>query len=144
MKNGIHDETVDWDALANLRYRIRKFRHFSAREALKLGLAPQEHQALLAIKGHGKAMTLAVLGERLLLDRKAVGALVGGLAARELVFVETHGRQRLLSLCNAAETLLDRLSQAHLYEIREMAPDLMHALRVLQDRQKLSRIAWMQ
>jgi len=41
----------DYEALANLRYSIRRFRQFSAKEADKLGLSPQQHQALLAIKG---------------------------------------------------------------------------------------------
>ena len=44
---------IEYEALANLRYRIRKFRQFSADAATRLGLAPPEHQALLAIKGWG-------------------------------------------------------------------------------------------
>ncbi|CUX67504.1 Transcriptional regulator, MarR family (fragment) [Agrobacterium tumefaciens str. Kerr 14] len=38
----------DYEALASLRYSIRRFRQFSAKEASKLGLRPQQHQALLA------------------------------------------------------------------------------------------------
>ena len=39
---------TEYEALANLRYRIRKFRQFSAEAADRLGLSPQEHQALLS------------------------------------------------------------------------------------------------
>jgi hypothetical protein len=37
--------------LAEFRYRLRGFLKFSEHEAAKIGLNPQQHQALLAIKG---------------------------------------------------------------------------------------------
>ncbi|MBB3311855.1 hypothetical protein FHT78_003631 [Rhizobium sp. BK196] len=43
-----------------------------------------------------------------------------------------------------AEELLRRLTPAHLYEIREMAPELMQALRMLQDHRQMEVAAWMQ
>jgi hypothetical protein len=42
-----------------------------------------------------------------------------------------------------AEHILTRLTGAHLHEIREMAPELMQALHLLQDRRRLEKIAWM-
>jgi len=44
---------TEYEALANLRYRIRKFRQFSAGAASRLGLSPPEHQALLPSRGWG-------------------------------------------------------------------------------------------
>src|SRR3954451_9285352 len=72
----LHDG--DYEALANLRYRIRRFRQFSAKEARRLGLTSQQHQALLAIKGQptAKKMSARMLAERLLMDRKAADDLV--------------------------------------------------------------------
>jgi hypothetical protein len=51
----------DYEALANLRHALRKFTEFSSSEVQKLGLTPQQHQALLAIKSlpTDKAMTSA-------------------------------------------------------------------------------------
>ncbi len=58
---------IEYEALANLRYRIRKFRQFSGKAAEKLGLTRQQHQALLAIKGLGVGgrMSLSGLAEKL-------------------------------------------------------------------------------
>ena len=58
-KNGSLSD-VDYAALANLRYRIRKFRQFSTTAAEKLGLSPQQHQALFAIKGLGSGEQMSV------------------------------------------------------------------------------------
>jgi len=59
-KNGSLSD-ADYAALANLRYRIRKFRQFSTKAAEKLGLSPQQNQALLAIKGLGSGEQMSVL-----------------------------------------------------------------------------------
>ena len=58
------DETLsqaDYEALATLRYTLRKFTDFSTSAAQEAGLPPQQHQALLAIKGNrlGEAMRAA-------------------------------------------------------------------------------------
>ena len=42
---------TDYQALAELRYRIRRFLHFSEQAARAAGLEPQHHQLLLAVKG---------------------------------------------------------------------------------------------
>ena len=138
----------DYEALANLRYSIRRFRQFSAMEADKLGLTPEQHQALLAIKGLpiGKEMTARMLTERLLIPRKLVDSLIQELIDKGDVEVgsSTTGRSRqVIRLTRKGEDILDRLASAHLFEIRKMAPELMQALRVLQDRQKMQRTVWM-
>ncbi|KQV16363.1 hypothetical protein ASC97_11350 [Rhizobium sp. Root1203] len=63
-------------------------------------------------------------------------ALVNRLAQTGLV-------ERNASGSHKANEILEKLSGAHLHEIREMAPELMQALRMLRDRQKLEKIAWM-
>jgi DNA-binding MarR family transcriptional regulator len=42
---------VDYKALAQFRYQLRIFLAFSERAAERYGLTPQQHQALLGIKG---------------------------------------------------------------------------------------------
>ncbi len=53
-------------------------------------------------------------------------------------------RRTIVRLTDKAEEILRRLTPVHLYEIREMAPELMLALRVLQDHRRMEVAAWMQ
>ena len=41
----------DYRALAEFRYQIRRFLHFSEQMARRAGLESQQHQVLLALKG---------------------------------------------------------------------------------------------
>ncbi|MGV2099739.1 MarR family transcriptional regulator [Rhizobium sp. 21-4511-3d] len=138
---------MEYEALANLRYRIRKFRQFSAEAADRLGLSPQEHQALLAIKGLGigGAMSVSSLAKKLFLTPAAAAELAATLQARGHVTVHIKPKRRShVRLTDQAEELLRRLTPAHLHEIREMAPELMQALRALQDHRRMEMAAWMQ
>jgi len=138
----------DYEALANLRYRLRKFTEFSTAEVHRLDISPQQHQALLAIKGlpADKEMTVGMLADRLLISPQSATVLV-----RDLVdagYIERDNsvaarRHHVIRLIDRGEDILEKLSGAHLHEIREMAPELMQALRILQDRRKLEQIAWM-
>jgi DNA-binding MarR family transcriptional regulator len=138
----------DYQALANLRFALRKFTEFSTAEVQRLGITPQQHQALLAIKGlpATKRMTIGMLADRLLIAPNSATALVNRLTETGLVERNASGsdaRRQYLGLTKKANDILAKLSGAHLHEIREMAPELMQALRMLQDRQKLEKIAWM-
>ncbi|NTG04964.1 MarR family transcriptional regulator [Agrobacterium rhizogenes] len=138
----------DYEALANLRFALRKFTEFSNAEVSNLGLTPQQHQALLAIKGlpPEKEMTVGMLAERLLIAPHSATELVNRLADAayiERVSSKVDGRRQIVRLMEKTELILAKLSGAHLHEIREMAPELMEALRILQDRRKLEKIAWM-
>ena len=42
----------DYRALAAFRTELRRFLQFSEEAALAVGISPQQHQALLAIRGH--------------------------------------------------------------------------------------------
>jgi len=44
-------DTVDYATLAKFRYELRKFQAFSKAAADQAGLTPQQHQALLTIRG---------------------------------------------------------------------------------------------
>jgi DNA-binding MarR family transcriptional regulator len=138
---------IEYEALANLRYRIRKFRQFSGKAAEKLGLTRQQHQALLAIKGLGVGgrMSLSGLAEKLLLSPAEAAELAASLQEAGHVTIDAKQKRRPAVMLTAqAEELLRRLTPAHLYEIREMAPELMQALRMLQDHRQMEVAAWMQ
>jgi len=138
---------IEYEALANLRYRIRKFRQFSGKAAEKLGLTRQQHQALLAIKGLGvgERMSLSDLADKLFLSPAEAAELAASLQEAGHVTIEAKQKRRPAVMLTAqAEELLRRLTSAHLYEIREMAPELMQALRMLQDHRQMEVAAWMQ
>jgi DNA-binding MarR family transcriptional regulator len=125
---------ADYEALANLRFALRRFSAFSAAAAHARGLPPQQHQALLAIRGcpAGTTMTVGALAESLFVAPHTAAELVGRLADSGLVrrIVDPDDRRRqTLTLTRRAETMLARLSAAHLNEIRTMAPELIRTLR---------------
>ncbi|ENN87322.1 transcriptional regulator, MarR family [Rhizobium freirei PRF 81] len=124
---------ADYEALATLRYTLRKFTDFSTSAAQEAGLPPQQHQALLAIKGNpqGVAMTIGLLAERLLIAPHTATELVGRLIDAD--YVTRHPdpadkRRQTLQLTARSEEVLQRLSTIHLREIRDMAPELIEIL----------------
>ena len=50
-KRGKTNVSVDYEALAQFRYRLRVFLEFADTNARKVGLTSQQYQALLTIKG---------------------------------------------------------------------------------------------
>ncbi|MGM4986575.1 MULTISPECIES: MarR family winged helix-turn-helix transcriptional regulator [Rhizobium] len=151
MTTKTHEDALspgDYEALADLRYALRRFTEFSNAEVSNLGMTPQQHQALLAIKGlpPEKEMTIGMLAERLLIAPHSATELVNRLSDAgyiERLSSKDDGRRQIVRLMDKADGILAKLSGAHLHEIREMAPELMQALRILQDRRKLEKIAWM-
>jgi DNA-binding MarR family transcriptional regulator len=128
---------ADYEALATLRFTLRKFMDFSTSAAHQEGLPPQQHQALLAIKGNprGEAMTIGMLAERLLVAPHTATELVGRLIDAGYVTRHpdpTDKRRQTLQLTEKSEEVLRRLSAIHLQEIRDMAPELIDILTHLQ------------
>ena len=128
---------ADYEALATLRHTLRKFMDFSTSAAHEAGLPPQQHQALLAIRGNrvGEAMTIGMLAEKLLIAPHTATELVGRLI--DGGYVTRHPdpadkRRQTLQLTEKSEEVLQRLSSIHLAEIRDMAPRLIEILTHLQ------------
>lgn len=122
-----------YETLAAFRYALRKFLQFSADAAEAAGLPAQQHQALLAIKGFPERdyVTIGELAERLQLRHHSAVGLVDRLAQRRLVrrFPAEEDRRRVhVALTPAGEVLLEKLSQAHLHELREIGPELRRLL----------------
>ena len=127
---------VDYEELAELRYQIRRFLHFSESAALEEGLEPRQHQALLAIKAMpvDESRTIGALAKQLFLQHQSTVGLVDRLVLRKLV-TRAHGqedaRQVMVSLTTHGETVLKRLSLTHRQELKESAPALARALRAI-------------
>lgn len=138
---------ADYEALSNLRYTLRQFMDFSASAAHEEGLPAQQHQALLAIKGHRgeEAMSVGLLAERLLIAPHSATELVGRLVAAGYVSRNADPndkRRQTLALTEKAESALKRLTAIHLSEIRELAPRLIAILHSLQDGVALQDDPW--
>ena len=140
MKNST-PRAVDYQALADFRYEIRRFLNFSERLAHAAGVEPQQHQALLAIKGlpAHRVATIGVLAERLLIQHHSAVELVnrleaGGYVRRERA--QDDRREVLLALTAKGEKVLAELALHHHDELRSAASSLVAALRRLTPREK--------
>ena len=124
----------DYEELAELRYQIRRFLHFSESVALEQGIEPRQHQALLAIKAMSEPCTIGALAERLFLQHQSTVGLVDRLALRKLVsraHAPEDARQVIVSLTRHGEDILKRLSLTHRKELKETAPALSRALQAI-------------
>jgi DNA-binding MarR family transcriptional regulator len=124
---------ADYEALAGFRQALRVFTAFSAAAARKAGLTPQQHQALLAIKG-ARGRETATVGEiatSLMIRPHSAAELVDRLAQLGLVEratdPEDHRRVRVV-LTRQAEEVLDSLSSEHLRELGAIRPTLLALL----------------
>lgn len=117
----------DYEQLAAFRHLLRRFASFSAAAALEAGLTSNQHQALLAIKGHRGAMSVGALAEQLLVAPHTAAELVGRLGEAGLVakVEDVDDRRRVvLHLTERADEVLRGLTLAHLREVRVLAPRL--------------------
>lgn len=130
MKN---DHTpINYQALAELRYRIRDFLAVSAEAARVAGLEPTQHQLLLAVKGMEPDLAnIGLLADRLLIRHNSAVELVSR--------CEQHGwierirdagdrRQVHVKLTAEGQRLLADLSEVHLRELESTGPALIRTL----------------
>ncbi len=127
---------ADYQALAEFRYRIRRFLRFSEEAAYDADLEPQQHQLLLAIKGlpEGRMATIGELAERLQLRHHSTVELIDRLVKRGLVERkrDTEDQRRVIvSLTPQGEEILYALSRHMLIELRSTGPALVHTLNAL-------------
>lgn len=131
-----HLTDADYRRLAAFRHALRDFLAFSAAKAEAIGLAPQQHQALLAIRGWQDATppTIKSLAAQLMIRHNSAVELVrrlddAGLVRR--VEASEDRRQIQLSLTAKGEAALAALSAAHLAELRQRGPHLVEILQAL-------------
>jgi DNA-binding MarR family transcriptional regulator len=119
--------------LAEFRYALRQFLHFSEEAAAKAGLHPQQHQLLLQIFGvpDGVAPTISYAAERLGLRHHTVVELSKRCAEQGLIrrTQNTHDRRSVvLQVTSRGRQLLQSLSEDHAHELYELTPRLIAAL----------------
>ena len=124
---------IDYQALAEFRYEIRRFQNLSEQAARAAGIEPQQYQALLAIKGLpvSHSATVGMLAERLQIQHHSAVELVDRL--------ETHGllkrvrsrddrRQVILQLTHHGEDTLRQIALPHRSELRSAGRALLRTL----------------
>jgi DNA-binding MarR family transcriptional regulator len=137
---------TDYESLAELRYRIRRFLHFSEQAARMAGLEPRQHQLMLALKGLPGPIgpRIGVLAERLQIRHHSTVELVNRLSAAGYVRRHRSGEDRRevwLSLTPKGEKVLRKLSLQHRAELRLHGPALIAALKRAIPRQRTARSA---
>src|SRR5690348_10750657 len=78
---------ADYETLSELRYLMRRFAAFSEAAAREAGLTPQQHQALLAIRGFPGTTRASIgdLARRLNIRHHSVVGLVNRLVSKGLL-----------------------------------------------------------
>ena len=125
---------VDYEALAQFRFQLRTFLALREAAAQKGGLTPQQHQALLAIRGFagpepagvGDVARFLLIKHHTaveLIDRMARLGLVGRIADT------TDARRVRLRLTKKGERKLSALSRMHLEELQAASAALSRMLR---------------
>jgi DNA-binding MarR family transcriptional regulator len=127
---------AQYETLAEFRYALRQFIHFSEKAAQAAGITAQQHQALLAIKGFpGRdSVTVGELAERLQLRHHSAVGLVDRLMAEKLVArapSEEDRRRVFIRLTTRGENVLAKLSSTHGQQLRKMGPGLSRMLKQL-------------
>jgi DNA-binding MarR family transcriptional regulator len=125
-----------YEMLAAFRYALRQFLHFSEEAAHAAGITPQQHQALLVVKGFpGRdCVTVGELAERLQLRHHSAVGLVDRLVAERLMARSPSARDRrqvYVQLTLRGENVLGRLSSAHNEQLKRIAPGLILRLKQL-------------
>jgi DNA-binding MarR family transcriptional regulator len=125
---------ADYRHLAEFRYFLRLFLSFSEEAARAAALSPQQHQALLAIRGFGGKLTVGDLAERLAIKPHSAVGMADRLVEAGLVVRQASARDRrqvVLSLTPAGQRKLANLSKAHREELKRLAPLLATLLKEL-------------
>jgi DNA-binding MarR family transcriptional regulator len=127
---------TEYETLAAFRYALRQFLHFSERAAQEVGLTPQQHLGLLAIRGFPDraGITIGDLAERLKRKHHSVVGLIDRLSAQKLVSRSTgkdDRRQVYVTLTPRGSAVLEKLSAAHRAELRRIGPEIKSLLEQL-------------
>src|ERR1700739_474667 len=124
----------DYQALAEFRFQIRIFLHFSERAVQAAGLERGQYQLMLAIKGMpaGIRPRIRELANRMQIQHHSAVELVNRLEAGGFVHrarAQDDRREVLLALTPKGEKVLGELALHHHDELRTAGPDLVTALR---------------
>jgi DNA-binding MarR family transcriptional regulator len=118
---------TNYQRLLAVRSGLRRFLHWSEEQARESGLTPAQHQLLLAIAGHPGPTGPAIgdVAEYLALRHHSAVGLIDRAGAAGLVTrrPDEHNHSVIrLALTEAGLEKLDRLTEAHVRELKQLAP----------------------
>jgi len=127
----------DYRRLLEFRVALRQFLKWSEEQASAAGITTQQHQLLLAVRGHpGLAdPTVGEIADHLLLRHHSTVELIDRTAQAGYVTRAVDGGDRRIArvhLTAAGRTVLHDLSAAHLEELARLAPTVGRLSRGLQ------------
>ena len=130
------DTQQEYRQIAEFRYRLRQFLHFSEEAARARGIEPQQHQLLLAVKGlpTGTRPTITAVSSRLCLRHHSTVELVNRLVGRGVIarrHSDDDAREVLLELTPHGEQILRELHALHWQELQTSGPSLVESLRAI-------------
>ena len=125
---------ADYQALAEFRYQIRKFLHFSDRAVEAAGLERGQYQLMLSIKGMSQDLRPRIrdLAHMLQIQHHSAVELINRLESGGYVSRERSAEDRrevLLALTPKGEKVLAELALHHHEQLQDAAPRLVAALR---------------
>lgn len=129
---GFQVSDADYQVLAEFRASLRGFLRASEDIAHNLGLTPQQHQALLAVRGYpGGPPTVGQLAERLQTRHHSVVGLLTRLEKHAYVRRKASKedlRRMHVVITPKGLALLDKLTEAHRIELRRIGPEITRLL----------------
>lgn len=128
---------ADYQALGAFRQALRRFMAFSETGARTLGLTPQQHQALLAVRAHPGpgAISVGELAHTLIIKNHSALGLVDRLVERGLMSraPSPNDRRRvLLTLTDVGHRKLEAISRSNLGELKADLPVFTELLQALE------------
>lgn len=130
---------AEYRALAEFRRALRQFMAFSETAARDQGLAPAQHQLVLAVRGWeatGRAPGTGELADHLHLRAHSVSELVDRAVRNDLVARQadpTDGRRTVVVTTAHGRDVLERLSVRHREELRRFRMEMSTLLGQLED-----------
>lgn len=121
---------TEYERLLQFRTGLRSFLKWSADQAAAAGLAPVQHQLLLAIRGHGgheRGPTIGEVARYLLIKPHTAGELASRSVAAGLVRRITDpidARVVRLTLTAKGAKKLESITEATFEELKRLAPQL--------------------
>jgi DNA-binding MarR family transcriptional regulator len=120
--------------LAEFRFQLRKFLHFSHAAAEQCGVRPQQYQLLQCIYGMPSELdpTIANVAARMLLKHNSAVELVDRTIEQGLLRRSpdpTDHRRILLRVTTQGERILASLAEYHMEELEQAGPELIRSLR---------------
>ncbi|MCU1286568.1 MAG: transcriptional regulator, MarR family [Acidobacteriales bacterium] len=127
---------AEYRRLSEFRFQIRRFLRFSEKAARAKGLEPQQHQALLAVKGlpEGQQPTVANLAHRMQLAHHSMVELIDRITEKGLATRTKSAddrRNTVIALTPKGEKVLGELSVLTYSELQTKFLELLNSLQTV-------------